>query len=76
MTKIIFYTIPAIILDILIWSTVIFIIFICVPAWINDKDITVLSWVSSIVLYLFFEGLRLYIINAYEFMKDAKWHDY
>lgn len=72
MTKIIFYTILAIILDILIWSTVIFIIFICVPAWINDKDITVLSWIPSIVLYLFLEGLRLYIINAYEFMKNAK----
>ena len=72
MTKIIFYTILAIILDILIWSTVIFIIFICVPAWINDKDITALSWVSSIILYLFLEGLRLYIIDAYEFMKDAK----
>ena len=72
MTKIVFNTILAIILDILIFSTFIFIILICVPAWISDKDITVLSWISSIVLYLFLEGLRLYIINAYEFMKDAK----
>lgn len=68
--KVIFYTIIAIILDILIWGTFVFVL-MSLSSWVDGKEVTIFHYFISIFYYLFFEGIRLYITDVHEYMKRS-----